>query len=172
MIAGRFSGSVLIGQKGNLLLRKGYGKANFELNVPNTPQTKFRISSISIQFKAMAIFQLQEGGKLQVNYLISKYVDDILVALNDITIHHLLTHTSGIPIYYFFLEYRTYMTREISTLELIDVVRNKQLHFFPGVRYKHSCSCYNILGYIIEKTSGMTYEEFLPGKFFSASAYE
>ena len=92
-------GSVLLAKRGKVILAKGYGFANIELDVPNTPATIFRLGSITKQFTAAAILQLQEHGKLKVSDLISKYVPDTPAAWSGITIHHLLTHTSGIPSY-------------------------------------------------------------------------
>jgi len=76
MKMGKFSGSILIAQGREVLVSKGYGMANYELEVPNTAQTKFRLGSITKQFTAMAIMQLQERGKLNVNDSVSRYVDD------------------------------------------------------------------------------------------------
>ena len=94
-----FSGSVLIARDGKVLFSRGYGMANLEQDVPNTPQTKFRLGSITKQFTAMAILILQERGKLNVQDKVKKYLPDAPKAWDEITIHHLLTHTSGIPNY-------------------------------------------------------------------------
>ena len=91
-----FSGSILIAKKGQVLLSKGYGMANYELDVPNTPQTKFHIASITKTFTATAILLLQERGMLNVSDPLTKYIPDYPNG-DKITIHHLLTHTSGIP---------------------------------------------------------------------------
>ena len=94
-----FSGTVLIARDGQVLFSQGYGMANLEHDVPNTPQTKFRLGSITKQFTAMAILILQERGKLNVHDKVKKYFPDAPKAWDEITIHHLLTHTSGIPNY-------------------------------------------------------------------------
>ncbi|WP_414582269.1 serine hydrolase domain-containing protein [Scytonema sp. PCC 10023] len=101
----KFSGSVLIVQKDKVLVSNGYGMANYELDVPNTPQTKFRLASITKQFTAMAIMQLQEKGLLNVDDSINKYILDYPETGKQITIHHLLTHTSGIPNFTSFPDY-------------------------------------------------------------------
>jgi len=93
---GTFSGSILIARKGIVLFSKGYGMANYENDVPNIPQTKFRLGSITKQFTATSIMQLEEKGLLNVNDPISRYLPDYPDG-EKITIHHLLTHTSGIP---------------------------------------------------------------------------
>src|SRR5262252_3939464 len=93
---GGFSGSILIARGGRVLLSKGYGLANYELNVPNTPQTKFHLGSVSKTFTAAAIMILQERGKLNVQDPLSKFIPDY-PNVDRIKLHHLLTNTSGIP---------------------------------------------------------------------------
>ena len=92
-----FSGSVLIARDGKVLFSRGYGMANLEHDVPNTPHTKYRLGSITKQFTAMAILILQERGKLKVEDKVKKYLPDAPKAWDEITIRHLLTHTSGSP---------------------------------------------------------------------------
>ena len=94
--AGKFNGSLLIARDGKVVVSKGYGMSNFELDVPNTPQTKFRIGSITKPFTAMAIMLLQQRGKLTVQESICKYVSECLASWQQITLHHLLSHTSGL----------------------------------------------------------------------------
>jgi CubicO group peptidase (beta-lactamase class C family) len=95
----RFSGAVLVARDGHFLLSKGYGMANLEQDVAITSQTKFRLGSVSKQFNAMAILILQERGKLSVLDSVCKYVPDCPAAWRPVSIHHLLTHTSGISSY-------------------------------------------------------------------------
>ena len=95
----KFSGSVLVAKDGEILLAEGYGLANAEHEVPNTPETKFRLGSITKMFTATAILILQERGKLKVEDPIGKHLPDSPKAWEEVTIHHLLTHTSGIPSY-------------------------------------------------------------------------
>jgi len=94
-----FSGSVLIGRQGSVLLSKGYGLADREQNIPNTSQTRFRIGSLTKQFTAMAILILESHGKLKVADPICNYLSNCPEAWKAITIQNLLTHTSGIPNY-------------------------------------------------------------------------
>jgi len=91
----QFSGTAFIAKGGKVVFSKGYGMANYELDVPNTPQTKFRLGSITKQFTSMAVMQLQEKGLLSVDDPITKYFPDYKAA-EKVTIHHLLTHTGGI----------------------------------------------------------------------------
>jgi D-alanyl-D-alanine carboxypeptidase len=97
--AGQFSGSVLVAKDGVPVFRQSSGLANREWDVPNTPDTKFRIGSNTKQFTATAVLQLAEAGKLAIDDPVSKYYADAPPAWKDITIKHLLTHTSGIPSY-------------------------------------------------------------------------
>src|SRR5438093_2370221 len=93
----KFSGAVLVATNGNVIFANGYGLANREHDIANTTNTIFRLASVTKQFTAMCILILQEEHKLNVTSLISQYVEDCPEAWSAITIHHLLTHTSGIP---------------------------------------------------------------------------
>lgn len=161
-----FSGAVLIAQNANIIISKGYGMANYELDVPNTPQTKFRIASITKQFTAMAIMQLQEKDLLNVNDSISKHIPDYPETGKQITIHHFLTHTSGIPNYTSFPDYQETMMIPSSLETTINKFKDKPLEFTPGEKYSYCNSGYILLGYIIEKVSGKPYETYLQEHIF------
>lgn len=155
-----FSGSVLVAHKGKIILAKGYGMANYELNVPNTPQTKFRLGSVSKQFTATAILQLQEKRKLSVHDHLSAFIPDYPHG-DSIEIHHLLNHTSGIADFTNFDNYEATM-REPTTLEqLVERFRDKALAFAPGSQFSYSNSNYVLLSLIIEKVSGMPYASYI-----------
>jgi D-alanyl-D-alanine carboxypeptidase len=160
-------GSVLLAKNGKLILVKGYGVANIELGVANTPATKFRLGSITKQFTATAILQLEEKGKLKVGDSISKYIPDSPAAWDGITIHHLLTHTSGIPSYTDQAGYQTHM-RDLAgaPLDFIDRFRDLPLEFTPGEKFHYDNSGYFLLGVIVERASGMRYEEYLQKNIF------
>ncbi|BAZ23557.1 hypothetical protein NIES4073_44460 [Kalymmatonema gypsitolerans NIES-4073] len=162
----KFSGSVLIVQKEKVLVSNGYGMANYELDVPNTPQTKFRLASITKQFTAMAIMQLQEKGLLNVDDSINKYILDYPETGKQITIHHLLTHTSGIPNFTSFPDYLETMMIPAPLEKIIARFKDKSLEFEPGEKYNYSNSGYILLGYIIEKVSEKAYETYLKEKIF------
>lgn len=162
----RFSGSILIAQKGEILLSKGYGMANYEHNVPNTPHTKFRMGSLTKQFTAMAIMQLEEKGLLNVEDPIIKYFPDYPEVGKIIAIHHLLTHTSGIPSFTGFADYEKTMMIFSSLEETIARFKDKVLEFAPGEKCNYSNSGYILLGAIIEKVSGQSYEMFLKENIF------
>lgn len=162
----RFSGSVLIARDGRVLVSKGYGMANYEEDVPNTTQTKFRLGSITKQFTAMAVMMLQERGKLSVQDAVCKYVAECPPAWQPITIHHLLTHTSGIWNFTSAPEYRKTMTLPSPVADTIARFKDKPLEFAPGERFNYSNSGYVLLGYVIEKASGQSYETFLRENIF------
>jgi len=160
----RFSGSILAAKDGKVLISKGYGMANLELDVPNTPQTKFQLASVTKQFTAMAILQLQQQGKLNVQDPICQYLLDCPEAWQPITIHHLLTHTSGIPDYADSINVDV-QKHSLSPIELMNLIP-KSVEFPAGERFHYSNSGYVILGYIIEQASGELYSIFLLKNIF------
>lgn len=162
----RFAGSVLVARDGKVIVSKGYGLANVELDVPNTPQTRFRLGSITKQFTATAILLLQERGKLSVGDPICKYIDNCPAAWSEVTIHHLLSHTGGIPNFTSFPDYVPKMMMPVTTQEMIARFKNKPLDFKPGEKWAYSNSGYFLLGAIIEKASGESYESFLQKNIF------
>jgi CubicO group peptidase (beta-lactamase class C family) len=164
--AGGFSGTILLAKGGKVILKKGYGMANYELDVPNNPQTKFHIASVSKTFTAAAIMILEQRGKLSTNEALTKFLPDY-AAGDKITIHHLLTHTSGIPNVNSFPEYEEKSRFHNSLEDIIYLFKDKPLDFNPGERYSYSNSNYNLLAYIIEKVSGLSYGGFLQQNIFA-----
>jgi len=160
------SGSVLVARDGKVLFSKGYGLANVELDVPNTPKTKFRLGSITKQFTAATVLLLQERGKLSVQDLVCKYVDNCPAAWSEITIHHLLSHTGGIPNFTDSPDYQPKMMLPVTPLEMIARFRDRPLEFKPGEKWNYSNSGYFLLGYIVEKAAGESYESFLQKNIF------
>ena len=106
----QFMGSILVTQKGQVLLDEGYGFANLEWKIPNSSITKFRLGSLTKQFTAVAILLLEEQGKLKITDLLNQYIPDAPSAWNDVTIFHLLNHTSGIPNYTKFPDFTAFAT--------------------------------------------------------------
>ncbi len=164
----QFNGSVLVAEKGQVIFKKGYGMANMEWNIPNAPDTKFRLGSITKQFTAMLIMQLVEKGKLKLTGKVTDYLPDYPKATGDkITIHHLLTHTAGIPNYtnvprFFETLARNPYTPEVFTKEFA----NLPLDFEPGSKFSYSNSGYFLLGVIIEKITGKPYADVLKENIF------
>jgi CubicO group peptidase (beta-lactamase class C family) len=162
----QFMGSVLVARGNDVLLNKGYGFADLEWNVPNTPTTKFRLGSITKQFTAAAILLLEERGKLTVDDPVKKYMPDAPAAWEKITIFHLLTHTSGIPNFTSFPDYAKLEASPTTPTELVARFRDKPLDFQPGEKWSYSNSGYVLLGYLIEKISGESYAQFVQDNIF------
>jgi len=164
---GGFSGAVLIAREGRVLVSKGYGMANLEDETPNTPQTKFRLGSITKQFTSTAIMMLQEQGKLNTQDSICKYVTDCPAAWQAVTLHHLLSHTGGVANFTSFPDYPKTMRQSTTVEALIARFKDKPLDFQPGEKWSYSNSGYVLLGQVIEKVSGKSYEAFLQDNIFT-----
>src|ERR1700675_4716557 len=162
----KFMGSVLVARGDEVLLSKGYGSANLEWNIPNSPATKFRLGSVTKQFTAASILLLEERGKLKTDDLVKKYMPDAPAAWDKITIFHLLTHTSGIPNFTGFAEYGPTESLPTTPEKLVARFRDRPLDFQPGEKWSYSNSGYVLLGYLLEKVSGETYEKFLQANIF------
>jgi CubicO group peptidase (beta-lactamase class C family) len=167
MRANRFSGTILLSRKGKPIVARGYGAANAEWNIPNTPRTKFRLGSITKQFTSMAVLQLQERGKLKVQDPICQYLTPCPDAWKPVTIHHLLTHTSGIPSYTNSPSYRTTMMVPKTVDQMVAGFRDLPLEFEPGSQFKYNNSGYFLLGVLLEKVSGQSYERVLSDQIFT-----
>ena len=150
-----FSGALLVMRSGKVVFEKSYGMANYELNVPNTIDTKFRIGSMTKAFTAVLIMQLQEKGLLNVNDKVAKYLPNYPNG-DKITLHNLLSHTSGIPDVLNTPDFND--KSPLTPEELINTFKDKPLDFKPGSQYEYSNSNYFLLGYIIEKITGQPYE--------------
>jgi len=160
-----FSGSVLITQNGSVILSSGYGFADREKNIPNTSQTRFPICSLTKQFTAMAILMLQEQGKLNVQDGICRYLTDCPKPWEPITIHQLLTHTSGIPD--LMEEFWTLdVTSPVPLEQLIANAKSIPVVSQPGKEFSYNNTGYILLGKIIESASGQTYGTFLKENIF------
>lgn len=156
-----FNGNILVAKDGKILCNKSYGYADFDKKTTITPQTRFMIGSITKQFTAMAIMQMQEKGLLTVDDTLDKYAPG-LPNSDKITIHHLLTHTSGLP--------RDIQLNVVpsSLSEAIEIAKTIEFPTFaePGKYSMYSNAGYIILGYIIERVSGVTYKEYLQKNIF------
>lgn len=163
---GEFSGSVLFAFDGTIFFEKGYGMADRTNNIPNMPQSRYIIASLGKQFTAMSILILQEQGKLNVKDLFCAYYPNCPDSWRDITIHQLLTHTSGIPTYTRFPEYPTWAEFPKTLDEIIAFFKDAPLAFEPGTSWTYSNSGYILLGYLIEHLSGLSYGDFLKTNIF------
>ncbi|MEM8781094.1 MAG: serine hydrolase domain-containing protein [Cyanobacteria bacterium P01_G01_bin.49] len=158
-------GSVLVSHGTDVLLSQGYGMANLEHSISNTPSTKFRLGSITKQFTATAILTLQEQNLLNVNNSLATYLPEYPNA-EQITIHQLLNHTSGIPNYTNFEDYEAKKRTAIKLDELIAWFSDCPLDFTPGERFSYSNSGYVVLTKIIETVSNLSYANYLQQHIF------
>lgn len=163
---GQFRGAVLVATQERILVARGYGLANAERNLPNTAQTRFRIASISKPITAVAILQLQAAGKLAVDESVCQYLPDCPTAWQAVTLHHLLTHTSGIPNYTDFANFAEVELSPVTPRQLVSRFRNLPLDFVPGSAYRYSNSNYVVLGLIIEAVSGQPYADYIRDNIF------
>ncbi|MDQ2922597.1 MAG: serine hydrolase [Acidobacteriota bacterium] len=157
-----FSGAILIAKGGEVLVSKGYGMANYELSLPNTPKSRFHLASLSKPFTAAAIMILQERGKLSVNDPLSKYIPDYPNG-DKISIHLLLSHKAGLA---GDLPNFNDWTAPITLEKLVELVKKAAPVSEPGAKYSYSNNDYRLLAYIIEKVSGQSYGEFLKTAIF------
>jgi CubicO group peptidase (beta-lactamase class C family) len=161
-----FSGNVLVALNGKSIYEKSYGYANIELNVRNNSETKFRIGSITKQFTSMAIMLLQEHGKLSVADKLSDHISNVPEIWKEITIHQLLTHTSGIMHLWRLEGFGENMMLYTPVEDIIDKFKDQPLVGNPGEKFQYSGTGYAILSSLIEKVSGKSYENFLKDEIF------
>lgn len=168
----QFSGSVLVAVDGKVLISLGYNMANREHQIPNTPKTKYRLGSLTKQFTSMAVMILQEKGKLRVHDFIVRYIPDCPPSWHLITIHHLLTHSSGIPGFEYFPD-NLYFERLPTTVDkTIERFKHNALLFAPGSDFSYSSSGYVLLGRIVEQVTGEPYEDVLKQYIFNPLGME
>ena len=159
-----FNGAALVAEDGRAIYSRGFGDAVMEFDVPNTPDTRFRIGSVTKQFTAAIVLQLVEEGRIDLQASITDYLPDYPPAQGDkVTIHHLLTHTSGIPSYTDLPGFMEGPVREPFTPSdsLLPVFWEMDLEFEPGARWSYNNSGYHILGVIIERVTGRSYDRVL-----------
>jgi len=164
----KLNGSVLIAQKGQILLHKAYGLANVTSRILNDTLTHFPILSVTKSFTAIMILKLQEEGKLSIKDKLSKYFPDYKYG-DKVTIENLLTHTSGIPNYTDAVgeEDSAIVNHPVSKEKIEETFFTKPLEFKPGSRYSYNNSGYFLLGLIIEKVTGQPYEQVIKENIFA-----
>jgi CubicO group peptidase (beta-lactamase class C family) len=167
---GKFNGSVLVAENGQVILTKGYGYANFEWDIPCTPDTKFRLGSITKQFTAMLILRQVERGKIALDDPMGKYLPGYPKHQAErVTVRQLLNHTSGIPNYTEIRSPRDPHEARVPWMldSLIAVFSGLPLEFEPETRMKYSNSGYVLLGKILENLTGRSYERLLQEEILS-----
>lgn len=158
--------SLAVVREGKLVKARGYGLANVELAVPATELTVYQIASVTKPFTAEAVMILVDQGKLSLNDRIGERLADLPTAWHEVTIRHLLSHTSGIPDYTNTPAFQGDRNREYRPRELVAMVTEAPLEFSPGDKWNYSNTGYVLLGLLIEEASGQPYGEFLDEHIF------
>jgi CubicO group peptidase (beta-lactamase class C family) len=166
---GTFAGSVLVARGSDVIVSKGYGLANIEWNVPNSPSARFRVASITKQFTAAAILLLEERGRLKIDDLVKTHLPEAPATWDRITLFHLLTHTAGFP------GLQSPPTGRQPPVESADgtvagfvtALMQRPLESQPGERFNYTNSGYLILGHLIQKLTGQSYETFIRENIFT-----
>lgn len=160
---GMFNGVILVAQGDSVRFEKAYGFADYGLSVPLRPDQRFRIASLSKQFTNAAIAVLMDEGKLGPDSRVSEFLPDFPRG-EEITVRNLVEHTSGVPHTNELpeLAHRTHVTLD----EMIDLLASKGLNFDPGTQEEYSNGGYDLLAAIVERASGVSYEEFLQTRVF------
>jgi len=164
----QFNGSALVAENGKIIYKGAFGMANMEWSIPNTPDTKFRLGSITKQFTSTLVMQLVEQGKIKLDGKLSDYLPDYRKDTGQkITVHHLLTHTSGIPSYTGLPNFFADVSRNPYKVdEFVKKYASGDLQFEPGSKFAYNNSGYFLLGAIIEKVTGKPYEQVLQENIF------
>lgn len=157
--------AVLVAKDGKIVYNKGFGYADIEKKIPVKHETKFRIGSITKQFIGAAILKLQEQGKIKVTDKLSKYISDFPRG-NEVSIHHLLTHTSGINSYTGKEDFLVRVLKPVTEEELLKYFIKDEYNFSPGEKFQYNNSGYFLLGYIIQKITGHRFGDYLKSQFF------
>lgn len=158
--------SIIATVNGKTLFKKGYGLANLEDSIPNNFSTPFHIGSVTKQFTSVSVLLLHQRGKLNLDSKISQFYPEYFSKDFPVTVHQLLTHTSGIVDLSKITEVRSLMSQNVPPDTIIKFISKRKLEFEPGTKYKYSNSGYIILGGIVEKVSGLSYAEFLKENIF------
>lgn len=157
--------AVLVARNGTILLEKGYGLAQVEARIPITPDTRFRIGSVTKEFTAAAILKLAEEGRLSLDDPVGKFIPDWPRG-HEVTLRQLLTHTSGIHNFTAKPDFQAHVRSPMALDQLIASFKHDPYDFNPGEKYSYCNSGYVLLGFIIEKVSGRSYESYLRKTFF------
>ena len=170
--ADRFSGAVLVAQGDRVLFRRAYGLADRENSVPLTPEHRFRIASLSKQFTAAAVLRLQDQGKLSVNDPLCRWVQPCPEAWAPVTLHHLLSHTAGVPDLMGRPDWGQVRWAPHTPAGLTAASAALPLEFPPGERVGYSNAAYNLLGQVVERASGRSFAEQLRADVFPAAGLQ
>lgn len=158
--------SVAVVRNGKPVFMKGYGLANVELAVPATKDTLYQLASVTKQFTAAATLMLVQEGKLALDEKIPTYLPDLPAAWKNVTVRHLLTHTSGIKSYTSIPAFVMNMRLDFTRAQIIKYAADAPIEFAPGTKWNYNNTGYFLLGMLIEKASGKSYNDFLSERIF------
>jgi CubicO group peptidase (beta-lactamase class C family) len=164
-------GVFMVAKGGKPIYQKAFGKANLELASNLTNEHVFQLGSMTKQFTAIAILILEDQGKLSTNDYLAKFIPDY-PAGDKITIHHLLTHTSGIKDFTKMKTLGEIAQKEMSPKAMVDFFKNEPPDFAPGEKFEYNNSGYVLLGYLIELISGVSYKEFISQQIFAKAGMQ
>lgn len=157
-----FNGSALVAENGEVIFKGGFGEADMSWDIPNTPDTKFRIGSVTKQFTAALILQLYEEGRIDLQAPVTEYLPEYPEKQGDrVTIHHLLTHTSGIPSYTGMPGFMEFTRDPYEVDSMLAMFSGLDLEFEPGEQWAYNNSGYFLLGAVIEAVTDQPYDEVL-----------
>jgi D-alanyl-D-alanine carboxypeptidase len=158
--------SIAVVRDGQVVCSKGYGMANVELSVPATEKTVYQLASVTKTFTAAAVMMLVEKGKLGLDDKVSKYLDDLPKAWENVTVRQLLNHTSGIKSYTSVRDFFKTARVDHKQREIVALVAKEPVDFAPGEKWLYNNTGFFLLGMLIEKVTGITYGEFLTERIF------
>jgi CubicO group peptidase (beta-lactamase class C family) len=156
--------SVAVIKDGAIVFERTYGMANVETGERVTPETNYRLASVTKQFTATAVLILADRGQLSVDDPVARYLPELAHAAPTVTLRHLLTHTSGLP------EYETLLpkgdTRQVADRDVLALLAQQTLQLSPGTRYRYNNTGYALLAMVVERVSKLPYAEFLRRNIF------
>jgi D-alanyl-D-alanine carboxypeptidase len=162
-----FMGAVSVSVKGEVVFSEACGWADAEWNIKNTPDTRFRTGSIAKQFTAVGVLLLYQDDKLSLSDPIGKYLADLPESWKTVTIHQLLTHTSGLPQPdYFDPDVVKRFPLGPTPTDFLELLRNKPMNYPPGTKTAYNNMSYYLLGFLIQRISGINYEQFIQQRIF------
>src|SRR6185436_13597605 len=166
---GTFAGSVLVARGSDVIVSKGYGLANVEWNVPSSPSTRFKVASITKQFTAAAILLLEERGRLKIDDLVKMHLPEAPATWDRITLFHLLTHTAGFPGLLAPVTARQAPadSADGTVAGFVTALMQRPLESQPGERFNYTNAGYFVLGHLIQKLTGQSYETFINENIFT-----
>ena len=164
---GTFAGSVLVARGSDVIVSKGYGLANVEWNLPSSPSARFKVASITKQFTAAAILLLEERGRLKIDDLVKTHLPEAPATWDRMTLFHLLTHTAGFPGLPPTGRQALVDSADGTVAGFVTALMQRPLESQPGERFNYTNSGYLVLGHLIQKLTGQSYETFIRENIFT-----